>query len=477
MPDPSEKFVQNQPWNGGQMVLTWKVLSIAGLDCVSAVRGVSTPCTVEGVEAAASAAFASWSRATGFAFSKKASGGTPFAEDIEIQAGDLGPFQAAVSFSPNLACSSPRPGLSISCAPRLVLDTSPAKWSVNIPPPADRYDVGSILLHEIGHILGLFHSSVGVPAVPATSTPARRAVMFGGTANTGVQDTFLHVDDEIAASAMYEGWQLMAPALSARDVGIGGDRGVWIVSSTAVAGGFQVKKWNGSTTAPGFDVASGSQGAVRIAVGANGRPWIVDSTGKVFQRSSVSAASGSWSRMGTVLATDIGVGGVGSQEAAYITGRTLVGADHRVYKWNGSDFVLDVDSTALGVNVSVDGSGNPWVINAAHDIYRRKDSGTSFEFSSTNGWDIGAGPTASASGNRVDYVYLVASDDASLWVWNKQAELPGAGSAAQAAWLRSPDAKKPSTASPNAIAVGPDGVPWITGGNQSLWRQKGGNGT
>jgi hypothetical protein len=87
----------------------------------------------------------------------------------------------------------------------------------------------------------------------------------------------------------------------ATDVGVGGNGEIWITNKTAVNGGFQVAKFNGS----GFTASNG--GAVKVSVSASGIPWIVAASGQVFRHTNNSATSGSWEAISGSL-NDIGVG-------------------------------------------------------------------------------------------------------------------------------------------------------------------------
>lgn len=70
-------------------------------------------------------------------------------------------------------------------------------------------------------------------------------------------------------------WSVVSGA--ARDVGIGSDGMVWVIGTTAVAGGHQIHRWNGVSwvLAPG--------GAINVSVGPVGKAWVVNSFNQLFR--------------------------------------------------------------------------------------------------------------------------------------------------------------------------------------------------
>ena len=73
-------------------------------------------------------------------------------------------------------------------------------------------------------------------------------------------------------------------------------------------------------------------GGVRIAVGPDGTPWVVNSRGQIFHRQGTS-----WGALLPGLGKDIGVGADGS---VWLIGTNPVGAasDFGVYKWNATNW-------------------------------------------------------------------------------------------------------------------------------------------
>jgi hypothetical protein len=125
--------------------------------------------------------------------------------------------------------------------------------------------------------------------------------------------------------------------------------------------------------------------------------------------------------------------GVGANGAIWITGTNPTAGGYGIYRWNGTGWSLVAGGA---VSIAVDPSGNPWVINSAHQIYHRVGSGwAKYPGSATsigvgaNGaiWITGTNPTAGGLG---------------IYCWYGSAWTPVAGGAV-------------------TIAVGRTGNPWI----------------
>ena len=79
-------------------------------------------------------------------------------------------------------------------------------WSVAAAGQADRYDVESIGLHEIGHLLGLGHSALGETEIRPTGRRVlgKRAVMFPIAYPPGnIEDRTLEADDRAGITDAY----------------------------------------------------------------------------------------------------------------------------------------------------------------------------------------------------------------------------------------------------------------------------------
>lgn len=90
-------------------------------------------------------------------------------------------------------------------------------WSVATAGQADRYDLESVGLHEVGHLLGLGHSAIGETEIRPTGgrrVLGKRAVMFPIAYPPGnIEDRTLEADDRAGITDAY------SFATSARDTG------------------------------------------------------------------------------------------------------------------------------------------------------------------------------------------------------------------------------------------------------------------
>ncbi|MBP6827387.1 MAG: hypothetical protein KA165_12565 [Saprospiraceae bacterium] len=141
--------------------------------------------------------------------------------------------------------------------------------------------------------------------------------------------------------------------VNAKDIGIGADGSVWIVTTDELGAGYTIKKWNGS----GWTLASGE--ALRISVDHQGFPWVVNSYGSIYRLGYA----------GWILlpghAKDIGVGADGT---AWMISDEAFGSDFTIKRWNGMSWEK-FDGQAVAI--AVDNTGKPWVVNSAGEIYKR----------------------------------------------------------------------------------------------------------
>jgi hypothetical protein len=427
VPDASLKydaFNGNGVWDDPADV-TWRVTN--GMTGITAAQATT----------AIAPAFDAWQAATSITF-RNITAGTA---DIQISFGASGGL--ASSFQPDDGGNDLGGDITIG---------NGVAWSIDGTPANNETDLQTVLLHEIGHAIGLRHSSF----LAATMEP------FTGAGAAGM-DRILDVDDTVGISSRYDAF--VGVTGQAHDIGVGGDGtdgdtapDVWIIGNTPSSGGFVVQKWNGSSF---VSVADGGSGE-RIAVTPNGRPWVVTDSGTIWERATSSTASATWTQRAG-CATDIGIGGTGASGAVWVLGCSALNGGFSPHQWNGTTFVQDVNAGAAAVRIAVDSAGIPWAVNSNNEIFRRTTaSATTGTWTQIAGGatDIGIGPanypwvlgaTATGSGFRI-------------YVWNDQrASVGGSPPPNDVAgqWLQRPG-------SATSISVGFDGEPWVSANNLTI---------
>jgi hypothetical protein len=146
------------------------------------------------------------------------------------------------------------------------------------------------------------------------------------------------------------------PGVAASDVGVGAKGTVWSVGAPVDASGdYAIYRLDGTTWTkmPGA--------AVRVDVDPAGNAWVVNKTGHVFRWT-----GSTWEitfRANTLdKAYDVGVGADGSVFA--------LGMNGRYYRWNGSNGWVAYEGGKAAMNVSVNATGVPFVVNTAGTIYQ-----------------------------------------------------------------------------------------------------------
>ena len=182
----------------------------------------------------------------------------------------------------------------------------------------------------------------------------------------------------------------------------------------------EIYQWNGN----GWNRVEGS--GVRIAVGANGQPWIVRANGQILRRT----RDGYEQLPGT--ARDIAIGGDGSA--------WIIGTDSAVYRWTGRTWER-LEFTGIAISADVD--GNPWVVGSGGQIFR---------------WDR----------DRFITVPGTASDigaESSVWII-------GRDGAAQE--MQSNGRFSPARGSGVRVSAGVDGRAWVVNEIGEIYRWNGG---
>jgi hypothetical protein len=300
--------------------------------------------TFAAVEAAAQRAFATWSFEA------------PLLHFTEV--GASASAQIVVQFTSLIA-----PTLGIGTPPTqgAVALTNNVPWSANARTPTGSYDLQTGLVHEIGHAIGLGHSSI----VDRSGQPALMYPTMSKSTNRRAPTD----DDKVSVSTLYDSYDPL-PGL-ALDIGVGGGA-AWVIGRCG-GGDCAIFKWNESEFNWDWETTGGA--AVAIAVDSSGIPWVVNAENQIWQRSNSDPNSGFWQLM-PGSATDIAIGGgsvwiVGADAqfsgSCSRNGCNITFLGYTVSQWNGSGW--DAVPSGAGTRISVDSQGIPWIVDATTQLY------------------------------------------------------------------------------------------------------------
>jgi len=169
------------------------------------------------------------------------------------------------------------------------------------------------------------------------------------------------------------------------DVSVGADGSIYVIGTDVVSptGGYGIYKVVGNKLNK-LPLCAGT----RIAVGPDGRPWVVNKSNLVYRfRDSTSA----WEQLpGT--ATDIGIGADGS---TFIVGTDNVSPSggKSISKWNGSNW--DTMPECAGIHIAVDPAGIPYVTNLSNIVYKYDGTHLWNPINGVSATDIGIGADGS----------------------------------------------------------------------------------
>ena len=210
----------------------------------------------------------------------------------------------------------------------------------------------------------------------------------------------------------------------------GANGSVWVLGTNSVSGGHGIYRWTGT----GWAVVSG--GAVAIAVGPSGGPWVVNRAHQIFQRT-----TRGW-QLEPGAATAISIGANGS---VWVIGTNTVGGGHGIYQWTGTGWS---PRSGGAVAVAVGPTGSPWIVNNASQIFQWNGAG----------WNLQSGLATVIS----------QGGDGAVWIVGTNA-VPGGRALYRwtlAGWTRA----SPPAGGAVGVAVGPSGTPWYINSAGQIFR-------
>lgn len=145
----------------------------------------------------------------------------------------------------------------------------------------------------------------------------------------------------------------------AHDIAVATDGTAWVIGDNKVPGGYGV--YFRATNAAKWGSLPG--GGVRIAV-ADTTPWLVNDGGVAFERTGTTWANRPVLAGGKLMkAVDIGA----SAKGVWAVAEPVKEGSFAVYHWTGKQWQRD--HSAWGTRITVDRDGNPWLTNAAGQIF------------------------------------------------------------------------------------------------------------
>jgi peptidoglycan hydrolase-like protein with peptidoglycan-binding domain len=359
--NPDSKPVEGEKWahvnRWTKRTLGWKFTPPASYPANTDLQTVNN---------AIAAAFAAWSDTTEIY-------GTPTDGRPDI----------AISF----ATSSLGSAMALSGSP----DGRDSPVTIRID-PTDSWNahvLTDVLTHEVGHTLGLGHSSIEACWDPAnTFSPRCTSAKPTMAPYYHADQRYLSEDDKTAISVYYDRF-LQQPGCALDIAADPYAYSVWMVScEKSPDGQQQLMRWNGS----GWDYTDGW--GVSIAVGNYGRPWTLTAWGDIW---TADYSNGAWVwHQVPGCGRDIG----SSDGATWLLGCENIPGGHGIYRWDGGSGWINEPGGAARIDVDI--NGKPWLVN---------DAGTIFRHVSFGNWEVVPGTAKDIAIAAYGQPWIIGGDD------------------------------------------------------------------
>ena len=285
---------------------------------------------------------------------------------------------------------------------------------------ANDYHLASVILHEVGHALGLHHSNGG-------SSP----VMFWSVPKNTNRTTFT-IDDLNAVHVKEPGHTQIAKPDSGNSTQVvaGGDGSLWALGGNGDGNGFPMYKRNANGT---WSEHPFGGRAVSMAVLEDGVVWHANAAGKLYR------AGNGWVRKAGSGAMVAAAGNIAMHLGSAVVRGTR---ERNVYIWNGGSNNWDqvpgqiASDLALVKNPNENNRIEAWHINEAGSVYRQIIGQGLVRMPDVPGGACGI------SGGADGMVFVLQcpfnSTFKSIFVWNYQAIIFDRDTPGREGWVQMP---------------------------------------